>query len=195
MHPLSYQPLATSCWVTSMLNGILYLNNDRYVPFMAHRLLNNLHIEEGVFYYTKKQKKEFEAVIKAIGECAGIEITYATGRNVEGCLSALDFSRQVAVCDIGAGDHSILINGESDGVFLAFDPYWENVKKGESVEGEYETCPAYFSDSSYSVNLRVWKDHLFLKKKGNGFRMGAESKRFATVLTKPSIGRAKGARR
>jgi len=186
MHPLSYQPLATSCWVTSMLNAIIYLNRGKHVPYMANNLLNTILIEDGVFYYSKKQKKEFEAIINAVGSCVDLDIRYVTGEDVETCLNALNFKTQVAVCDIGSGGHSILINGKSDRVFQAFDPYWDNIKKAEHVEGKYHTCPPYFVNSSYSVNLKICKDHFFGKRNNDGFPMGAVSKRVATVLTKAS---------
>lgn len=184
MHPLSYQPLATSCWVTSMLNGILFLNKGKHVPFMANRLLSNIHVEDGVFYYTQKQKIEFEAIISAVGACTGLEITYFTGEEVERRLVNLDFNREVAVCDIGSGDHSILVNGESNGVFQAFDPYWDNVKKSDQIEGKYESYSPYFPESKHTVNLKIHKDHFFSKRTGAGFPMGAVSMRVVTVLTR-----------
>lgn len=185
MHPLSYQVLPTSCWVTSMINGILFLYKGRRVPFMAYRLLHNLLVEDGVFYYTKKEKQEFEAIIQAVGACSKLEITYRTGDDVEELVRNLNYTSQVAICDIGAGDHSILINGFKDGIFEAFDPYWDSVKDCESEEGKYETYSPYMNGSRNSVNLRLWAEHLFSPRAGVGFQMGATSKRFATVLTMP----------
>ena len=121
MHPLSSQPLGTSCWVTSMINGIMYLHKGKRVPFMAYRLLHNLLVEDGVFYYTKKEQQQFEAVIQAVGACSNLEITYRTADDVENLIRDLNYTNQVAVCDIGSGDHSILINGFQNGAFEAFD--------------------------------------------------------------------------
>jgi hypothetical protein len=167
-----------------MVNAILFLNRGKHVPFMAHRLLHNLLVEDGVFYYTKKEKQEFDAIIGAVGVCAQLEISYECGDLVEKLLRNLDYQSQVAVCDIGAGDHSILIHKYENGVFDAFDPYWDNVKGSLTKTGEYETFSPYKDGSKNSVNLRIWENHLFSERTGNGFQMGAKSRRFATVLTR-----------
>lgn len=185
MHPLSYQPLATSCWVTSMINGIMYLYKEKHVPFMAYRLLHNLLVEDGVFYYTKKEKQNFDAIIQAVGACSNLEISYFTGEDVEERIRELNYTNQVAVCDIGSGEHSILINGFKNGVFEAFDPYWKNVSGGESVVGKYQKHAPYMSGSKNTVNLCLWPEHLFARRIGEVFQMGAASKRFVTVLTMP----------
>ncbi|MCC5900790.1 MAG: hypothetical protein JJT87_02515 [Halomonas sp.] len=166
-----------------MINAILFLYRGKRIPFMAYRLLHNLLVEDGVFYYTKKEKQEFDVIINAVGACAKLEITYETGDAVENLVKTLDYTRQVAVCDIGSGDHSILVNGFRDGVFSAFDPYWDNVKKGESHDERYETFAPYMEGSRNSINLRIWAEHLFAERAGSGFQMGAKSMRFATVLT------------
>lgn len=184
MHPLSYQVLPTSCWVTSMINAILYLHRGKRVPFMAYRLLHNLLVEDGVFYYTKKQKQEFDAIISAVGACTKLEITYETGDAVEALMKNLDYKRQVAVCDIGSGEHSILVHGFKGGVFSAFDPYWDSVKKNEAQDGRYETFSPYMEGSGNTINVRIYADHLFAERAGTGFQMGAKSMRFATVLTR-----------
>ncbi len=183
-HPLFYQQLNTSCWVTSMINGIMYLHKGIRPSFMAYRLLHNILVEDGVFYYTKKDQQQFEAVIKAVGICSKTEITHFNGKDVEKCIRNLKYGNQVAICDIGSGGHSILINRFKNGVFEAFDPFWENVKDGESVDKEYETYPPYMNGSNNTVNLRLWPNHLFALRKGKGFQMGAVSMRFATVITK-----------
>lgn len=184
MYPLAYQVLPTSCWVTSMINGILFLNDGKRVPFMAYRLLHDLLIEEGVFYYTKKQKKEYEAIVSAVGVCTGLEITYVTGQEVEATVKSPDYEKQVVVCDISGGDHSILINGYKDGIFQAFDPYWEHVEKSELVKDQYETYSPYMDGSDNAANVRIWEDHLFSDRAVSLFQMGALSWRFATVMTK-----------
>src|SRR5690606_33803809 len=101
----------------------MHLYKGKRVPFMAYRLLHNLLVEDGVFYYTKKDRKQFEAVIQAVGACSKLEISYRTGDDVENLIRNLNYTNKVVVCDIGSGDHSILINGFKNGVFEAFDPY------------------------------------------------------------------------
>jgi len=168
-----------------MINGIMYLHKGRRVPFIAYRLLHNILVEDGVFYYTKKDQQQFEAVSQAVGACSKLDITYRTGKDVEHLITTLNYTKQVAVCDIGSRDHAILINGFQNGAFEAFDPYWENVRGGESVDGEYEKHPPYMDGSKNTVNVRLWPRHLFASRKGNAFQMGAVSMRFATVLTTP----------
>lgn len=169
-----------------MINGILCLNQGKRVPFMAYRLLHDLLIEEGVFYYTNKQVREFEAIVSAVATCTGLEITYATGKEVPGALQGLDYQNQVAVCDIKGGDHSILINGYKDGVFVGFDPYWEHVENSEFVKDRYETYAPYM-DSANNANVRIWEQHLFAQRHVSPFQMGALRYRFATVLTRPKL--------
>lgn len=168
-----------------MVNGILLLYKGRRVPFMAYRLLHTLLVEEGVFYNTKQQKRDFEAVTEAVAACAKITITSSAGATVKGVLESLNYENQVAIGDIYAGGHSILINGFQDGVYRAFDPDWDSVKDNLSEPGKYETYAPYMPGSDNSVNLRIWEDHLFAKRTGDGFQMGAPSMRFVTVLTKP----------
>lgn len=184
MHPLSYQTLPMSCWVTSMINGILFQYQGKLVPFMAYKVLHNIMTADGVLYYTKGQKNDLDGILRAVESCSKLDIDYYTGESVEEKVRGLDYKKQVAVCDIGSGDHSILVNGFKDGIFDAFEPYWDNVKNGDSSDGEYETFPPYMSGSKNTVNLRVSARHFFKEKNGPGFRMGAKSKRFAVVLTK-----------
>jgi len=186
MQPLAYQVLQTSCWVTSMLNGIMLLNNGKHVPFMAYKLLHNLLVKEGVFYYNKEDIKAFEAIVASVGLCSNLKISWESCNTVEPCLMSLDYQHQLAVCDVGAGDHSILISGYENGIFQAFDPYWDSVKDCKSVKEEYEIFSPYMPKSGNSVNILIWKEHLFATKRNQdykGYKMGAESMRRATILT------------
>lgn len=184
MYPLNYQPLSSSCWVTSMINGILCLYPGKRVSYMAYEVLHDLLAEDGVYYYTNKQVREFEAIVSAVGVCTGLDITYVNGKDVPDAIKRLDYQNQVAVCDIKAGAHSILINGYERGVFQAFDPYWEHVEKNETVEKKYETYAPYKENSNNTVNVRIWEKHLFAKRHLMPFQMGALKYRFATILTR-----------
>lgn len=187
MQPLSYQVLSTSCWVTSMLNGILFLYKDKHVPFIVYKLLNNLLTDKGVLYYTKQHEVEFDAIINAVSACTEIEISFERGDSVEDVIRGLDYKAQVAVCDINAGDHSILINGFQNDIFDTFDPYWDNVKGERSIEFRYKAFAPYMPGSKNSVNLQIWAEHLFEKRVGKGFQMGAVPMRGATVLTRKNL--------
>lgn len=188
VYPLNYQSLSSSCWVTSMINGILCLYPGKRVPFMAYSVLHDLLVEDGVFYYTNKQIREFEAIVSAVGVCTGLDITYVNGNDVPEAIKSLDFAKQVAVCDIKAGAHSILINGYRDGVFQLFDPYWEHVEKNEFVKGKYETYAPYMEGSGNTANVRVWEKHLFAKRHIAPFQMGSLKYRFATIMTRHEDG-------
>jgi len=187
-YPLNYQPLSSSCWVTSMVNGILCLYPGKRVPFMAYNVLHDLLVEDGVFYYTNKQVREFEAIVTAVGVCTGLDITYVNGKDVPDAIKQLDYQNQVAVCDIKAGAHSILINGYQDGVFQAFDPYWEHVEKNDRVKNKYETYAPYMEDTNNTVNVRIRDNHLFAQRHLQPFQMGSLKYRFTTILTRHTNG-------
>jgi len=66
--PLSYQTLPCSCWVTSVINGLLCLHKDKNaIPGFALRLLHSVLTDEGV-ENSKSTKADWEIVMEAIGE-------------------------------------------------------------------------------------------------------------------------------
>ena len=86
MQPLSYQMTDTSCWLASMLNGIIFLREGKRVPLLAYRLLHMLLTDDGVFYYKKGELENFNNIINAVGSCTDLNIKSYRGNEVEGAI-------------------------------------------------------------------------------------------------------------
>lgn len=190
IQPLSYQIHPSSCWVTSVLNGLLYLyGNKRPIPNLefAYRMLHAVLTDDGV-----GEDTGWEFVLAAIGEGMGLTIVTSKGEEVEGAIEKLDFSNQVAVCDVDGGEHSVLLLGKNDQGFFVFDPDWENVKDvKDSVynDGKYSTDPANPAPPNKKLqlsNLWISQEHLFSVQRGvpGNFRLTAEKYRTLSVMTK-----------
>ena len=187
IQPLSYQIHPRSCWVTSVLNGLLYLyGNKSKIPNsqFAYRMLHAVLTDHGVGADTG-----WEFVLAAIGKSMGLTIDTSKGDEVEGAIEKLDFSNQVAVCDVHGGGHSILLLGKNDQGYFVFDPDWENVKESAYHAGEYSTDPANPARPNQKLrlsNLWISKAHLLSVKKGvpGYFRLTAAKNRTLSVMTK-----------
>ena len=187
MQPLSYQSLPTSCWITSMINGMLFLLKDnKKISLLAYRLLHELLVDEGVFCYTQKELKNFKIIICAVEACSGIQIRFFRQTEVETELENLHFRNQVAVCDIGAGEHSILITKLNNSWFEGFDPWWDSVKGNPFDKEKYKTYAPFKEGTQGTVNVRIQKDHLLKSRNIKPYQMGSIKYRFMTVLTKKS---------
>lgn len=182
--PLSYQLHNTSCWVTSMMNGLLVLHRDKNeMPTLAYRLLHTVLTDEGVIS-TGSAKNEWKVVLGAVSEITGLRIRNYLGPQVESALNELDFKNQVAVCDTEKGHHSVLLTGIKNGWVKGFDPDWDNIKDGECIAGKYETCPASTTEDQSRFNFRVNASHFACVTKGmpTKLRMGAVPSRILTVI-------------
>ncbi len=190
MHPLSYQPTKVSCWVTSMINGLLFLSSGKdledppLVPPKAYEALHKILSDEGVYYYTQAQLKELDKVLDIICQITKYRVIYHSKERVEPAIHSLHFRNQVAVCDIEAGEHSILLNGGEGNWIYAFDPYWANVNQPEFKKNCYEIQPHVELGLVGVVNLKVDLGYFLSKRSLNGFQLGAVSKRFLTVIEK-----------
>ena len=187
MQPLSYQVLPCSCWVTSVTNGLLCLFKDKNkIPGLVLRLLHVVLTDEGVLNSESSKKKDWEIILNAVKEKCNLGISTHTGIDVEKSLLSLDFGDSVVIADIGAGTHSILLSSRDGDWFLGFDPDWDQVKKGGSVEGQYQTLPNSELKKGVQYNVKIHKDHLFRGKatKKQPFAMGAVRSRTITVISK-----------
>ncbi|WP_448384111.1 hypothetical protein [Desulfosoma sp.] len=162
------------------------------VPLQVLRELHYFLKSHGVLYYEKTELEIFDELLKTLHKhCKTILFDYARKENVEATVKSLHYGKQVAVCDIGSGKHSILIHSYKDGVFEGFDPYWPYVTKNAGnnlhVDG-FQTFPPYLQKTSGDVdiytNLKVMDWNLFCKNNDRKYQMGEISMRFVTVLTK-----------
>ena len=164
MQPLYYQIGGTTCWGTSIINDIMYLREGERIKSFQYKTLyaalNSILRREGVWYYENTDMRNYEDVIDVSKFSFSLNFRYVRGREVADEIHRLDFDGKVAICDVGNGDHSILLNGKSTcGNWLfAFDPWWygddqsrkEKVKENDNVELVNETA----------VNVRIMLNHL-----------------------------------
>lgn len=194
MQPLAYQIGTTTCWPTSVVNGIMFLRNGERIEStqykILHSALNSILRREGVPYYEKCDFKDYESVIEVLKTQFPLSFTCVRGSRVKNRIRKLHYKRQVAICDVGDGEHSILLNGKSKcGKWLsAFDPWWY-------CPTEYDRSPSkyvQFPDSKAGVNVCINLRHLLedsfnqimdLYSKGKAYPMGKNTdKNFLTVI-------------
>ncbi len=187
MQPLSYQILPYSCWVTSMLNGLLLLYRDKNrMSGLVYKILHSLLTDEGV-YTQGRQRHDWITVMEAIQTRTGLRVRVYMGAEVEGAVRKLNFKKQVAVCDILSGGHSILLTGKAEGWIEAFDPDWHNVKARRNKQNAYIVQPeAIGAYRRGLVNVLVDEDYLLMTGRGRKgeFQMGAVASRTLTVMEK-----------
>ncbi len=184
--PLSYQTLPFSCWVTSITNGLLFLYGDKNrIPGFVLRLLHSVLTDDGVESGGASQS-DWEIVLDAVASRCNMEIKSYAKVKAQRQLPRIDFSKSVVVCDIGAGTHSLLLNGKDGDWYYGFDPDWDQVKGSYKNLSEYELFPVVKKNLEGRINFKVHKQHLFHEKatKHRIFAMGAVSQRNITVITK-----------
>ena len=116
---------------------------------------------------------------------------YVRREDVANEFRDLDFDKRVAVCDVGNGDHSILLNDKSEcgNWFSAFDPWWygEDQARKEMVSGN----DGVELKNEAAVNVRIHLNHLLdsyvkyreLYMLGAAYPVGNNiEKRFLTVV-------------
>jgi hypothetical protein len=187
MQPLSYQIHPSSCWVTSMLNGLLLLyGNKNRISTLVYRLLHSVLTDEGV-YTQGKLGTDLSAVLMAIQIRTGLKVHHYDSDEVEIAVRNLNFQKQVAVCVVNAGQHAILLIGRSDGWIEAFDPDWDGVKQKREIPDAYITQPEIRKKRRLGqINVLIHESYL-VRSRGNkrgGYHMGAVSSRTLTVMEK-----------
>ena len=182
VQPLSYQSAEHSCWVACMVNGIRLVTDSDRVGTPEYRQLHSLLQDEGVPCYEPAELEAFDSVIEEVSNITELHIYRSCGNDVENMLLGLQFNRCVVVCDIGNGDHSILLHNRMDDWFEGFDPYWyEEERCGNQL--------LKFPKGNPTVNVKIRKRHLFSRSVdanayGNGeeYHMGGIGRRFLTII-------------
>ena len=187
MQPLSYQILPFSCWVTSMLNGLLVLHKDKNkISGLVYRLLHAVLTDEGV--YTQGQPGcDLNTILSAIQISSGLKVRHYNNVAVANAICKLDFQRQVAVCGVDGGRHVILLTGREGGWIEAFDPDWDGVKVKWEIAEAYITQPLISKKRRRGqVNVLINENYLMRTRghKRGGYHMGAVNSRTLTVLEK-----------
>ena len=178
--PLSYQTTANSCWLTSMLNGMLHLLGDAgSIPTLASHILHSMVTDAGADFDYKKYSESYDRVFECLETLAKLEISTETGSKSKRTLGSMCFAGKVAICDIHNGEHSILLTERKGDWYIGFDPLWEHVV------------------TSHEWNLKIRQDYMFcgrkkdrrgrplpFSNKSNKFKLGEENLSIA-VIAKP----------
>ncbi|WP_291316882.1 hypothetical protein [Desulfuromonas sp.] len=190
--PLSYQTLPCSCWVTTVINGLLFLYGDKNkIPSLVLRLLHTVLTDDGVDN-CNSSKADWEIVLEAVSKKCNMEIKTYKKEAVQENVKKTDFRNYIVICDISAGTHTILLTSRSGDWYFGFDPDWDQSRGMNKENTEYEFFPQVKKNLEGRINFRVHKDHLFNMKstKNRVLSMGAVSQRSISIISKTIIKRA-----
>ena len=160
MQPLSYQIGTKTCWATSIINGIIFLLDGARMESVQyktlHFALNSILRKSGVIYYKNDDFFNYRSVTKPLEELFSLRFHCERGLEVQQKIRDMTFKDEVAVCDIGKGDHSILLNGKSEcGEWLsAFDPWWYCLTENDRVSSKIVEFPKNENSANVRINLR-----------------------------------------
>jgi len=165
MQPLAYQIGRSTCWITSIINGIMFLRNGERIGYLQYKIMQHALSSflrsgkegkwEGVWFETDEEFGVYDDVMKFLETLFSLSIRTMKAAEVADATRHLHFVDQVAICDVGNGDHSILLNGKSEcGNWLsAFDPWWHG---GDRTDSENVRFP----EETISTNVEIKMCHL-----------------------------------
>jgi len=189
MQPLSYQFAETSCWVACMLNGIRYLLKQDRVATPIYRLVHSLLKDRGVVYYEERDLEALKEVYWRLEKYTELAFECKQGCDVEQTLRHLDLNRdQVAICDVGDGNHSILLTERNDEWLRAFDPYWYDQRKPDEkivrIVHEWHANAEILQSHLLDDDLQAHEEAF---ERGEAYPIGQDlGTRFLTVIGKRS---------
>ena len=186
MQPLAYQVGKSTCWIASVFNAVMFLRKGERIGHRKYKImhctLNSFLRRKGVYYDTDDVHKNVKEMLEKL---FALQVCTQRGADVVDAICRLHFKGQVAICDVGNGDHSILLNGKSEcGSWLsAFDPWWYEAdrKKNKNVrfpKGNIRT----------EVNVKIRMHHLLKHpydekyQSGEAYPMGEEKHHCLTVI-------------
>ena len=184
MQPLSYQLTETTCWVACMLNGIRFLLRKNRMATPVYRIVHSLLQDRGVVYYEERDLEALKEVYWRLEKYTKLAFEDWRHGDVEPTLRCLDLNgHQVAICDVGDGDHSILLT-DRNGVWLkAFDPYWYAQREGNEnvrIMGESHANTEILQSHLLDDDLQAHEEAYGL---GQAYPMGQDPEtRFMTVI-------------
>ena len=175
--PLGYQQQADSCWITSMMNAMVFLHgNANKIPNELARILYAISSKDGT------ENKEAERIVDFINDYKELKIKceICEGETIaEDLLKDVIEKGSVIVADVQAGCHSVLITGldQRGKKIKIFDPDWSTVlKDGQYIE---------IIRNEPEFNALVSIEEFFKKWASNQtpLRMGGVNSRSWIVLT------------
>ena len=189
MQPLSYQLAETSCWVACMLNGIRCLLKQDRVATPVYRIVHSLLQDRGVVYCEERDLEALKEVYWRLEKYTGLAFRHKQGGDVETTLRHLDLNGdQVAICDVGDGNHSILLTERNGEWLRAFDPYWYAQREPEEeivrIVGEWHANTEILQSHLLDDDLQAHEEAF---ERGEAYPIGQDLEtRFMTVIGKRS---------
>jgi hypothetical protein len=173
---LSYQQQTAACWITSVLNGMVFLlGSGTRIPNIIARMLYSISSRDGTV------DTEADQLVRILNNAElNVRGRIERGRDLTPSVVTHAIGRGACVvADTLSGRHTVLIVGRRDREFLLFDPDWENIHpRPHSKPGRYAIVldqPLY--------NVRVSAGELF-KRRRDRFSMGAVSERYGIVMSR-----------
>lgn len=168
--PLSYQQQDSSCWITSIMNGLLYLlESADKIPNEIARILYVMSSKDGTYNAEAEKIVQFFNVYGLKVKLKVWEGQVVTPQKIKGILK----KKGVIIADIEQGGHSVLITGFSDKQFKIFDPDWNTIKKGMKNKIQGMT----FTTSEHDHNVAIDENDLFKNHSKGKIRLGGEKSR------------------
>ena len=184
MQPLSYQLAETSCWVACMLNGIRFLLRQNRLATPVYRIVHSLLQDRGVVYDKERDLEALKEICWRLEKYTGLVLEHQRGNEVDSTLRCLKLKGdQVAICDVGDGDHSILLTERKGDWLKAFDPYWYAQREATEKVGivdEWHANTEVLQDHLLDDDLQAYEEAF---ERGQAFPMGQDLEmRFMTVI-------------
>jgi hypothetical protein len=178
--PLSYQQQDSSCWVTSMSNGLIYLlGHGGKINNLIARMLYSGTSVHGTEDEIAKDLIAFINSNKIPINCRIVQ-----GQKVTKTIITKNLNdNSVIVADTQSGDHSVLLTKHENGKLHIFDPDWTSVISWKNKNNN--NCK--IERSRPHTNVIVAIDEFFKQKYYENtlpFKMGAPSERYIVIMKK-----------
>lgn len=177
--PLSYQQQSCSCWITSMMNGMIFLlgNSDKVSNELA-RIIYAGSSSEGT---RNDQASDLLCLIN--NNKIPINFECKEKKKVSRNLIRKSLSDgAVIISDTMSGCHSILLTKIKGNFVFLFDPWWKNIRTMPfKSKGKFQRIT-----NKNDYNGKVHIEELFKKRYKNEkltpFTMGKVSSRYVVIM-------------
>ena len=178
--PLSYQQQGSSCWITSMSNGLIYLlgHGGRINNLIARILYSGTSIN-GTDDRIAEDLIAFINSNKIPISCRIVKGQEVEKQDIEENLNG----NSVIVADTQAGQHSVLLNKYKNNELHIFDPDWPSVMAWKNKK--MDNCEIVLDRPHTNVIVAI--DEFFKKRYSENmlpFIMGAPSERYIIIMKK-----------
>ena len=192
MLPLQYQIGRSTCWATSIMNGIMFLREGELITSYQYKMANCVFGSNlwrgGVWYYEYDDERDLNSILRSLEHIFGIKVKFCKRNDAIEQIKKLPLGKDiVAVCDVGNGKHCILLNGidQRREWASAFDPWWYEDQRNDNEN-------VIFPDRNSCINVKIRLEHMLndavdqnLFQKGEAYPIGKNrEKTYLTVISK-----------